>query len=243
MPPTSQADRVTQPGQPHLTGQADRILLRRPQGIIRNGPLDPKPVPARRGVPGPVQPRMIRQNLHAGADDEDHEKQVEEVLQIYPGRKPDRPRRRRRHVSPRVAPDEALHKRVTAQTLGDSDQDDQQKEADRQQPQQVEPSAAPDPHARRDPVDLRHRPRPRGGVDHILTRRQLIAVAAYNVRRDTRPLICRRIPRRVVGIRFHSPAAYAVKHQRQGIRPAALVSRLRAMPALGGVAAAGASLA
>ena len=56
------------------------------------------------------------------------------------------------------------------------------------------------------------------GVDHILARRQLIAVAANDVRRDTRPLICRQILRRGVGIRVHSPAAYAVKHQRQETR-------------------------
>ena len=93
---------------------------------------------------------------------------------------------------------------VTAQALGDRDRDDQQHEADRQQPEQVEPPAATDAHARGDAVDLRDRARPGGGVDDVLARRQLLPVAANDVRRDTRPLICRQILRRGVGIGVHS---------------------------------------
>ena len=111
------------------------------------------------------------------------------MLQVHPGGKARRPRRRRLLNGSRVTPDEVLHERVIAQTLGDGDQDDEQQERDRKQPQQVEPAATTDPHARRDPVPLRHRARPCRGVDRVLARAQLIPVAPHGVRRNAcRPI-------------------------------------------------------
>ncbi len=83
-------------------------------------------------------------------------------------------------------PDEPLHRRVTTQPLGDRNSDQQKTEADRQQPQQVKPPAASHPDPRSDPVDVRNRPRPGSGVDHILARSQLRPIAASNVWRNGR---------------------------------------------------------
>ena len=63
--------------------------------------------------------------------------------------------------------------------------DDQRHEADRQQPEQVEPSAA-DAHPRRYSVHSRDRARPGRRVDHVLAGRDLPAVAADEVGRDAR---------------------------------------------------------
>ena len=53
------------------SGSADRLL-------------DAEPVPARGAVPGPVQPRMIREDLQAGPHDEQQQEEVEEVLHTDP---------------------------------------------------------------------------------------------------------------------------------------------------------------
>jgi len=87
---------------------------------------------------------VIRQDLNAGADAEDHEEKVEEMLQIHPRRQTRRTCRGRCLDGPRVLPDEPLHGGLTAQTLGNRDRDDEQQEADRKQPEQVEPLLAPD---------------------------------------------------------------------------------------------------
>ncbi len=96
---------------------------------------------------------------------------------------------------PGYCADEPLHERVPPQPLGDRDQDDQHQEADRQQPQQVEPPGTADPDPRSDPADLRDRARPSGRIDHILARRQLVPIAANVIRRDTR----RRRSRQIFG--------------------------------------------
>ena len=49
--------------------------------------LETKPLRAGRAVTGPIKPRMIRQDLDSGADDEHHEEHVQEVLQLQPPRK------------------------------------------------------------------------------------------------------------------------------------------------------------
>ena len=88
MPPAGQADRVADPRQPDLSRQADRVLLRRPQRLVRNRLLDAKPVLAGSAVPRPVQPRMITEDLQSRPDDEDQQEQVEEVLHANPDRQP-----------------------------------------------------------------------------------------------------------------------------------------------------------
>ena len=186
MPPARQADRVTQSREPDLARQADGVLLGGPQRVGGHRVLDPEPVPAGRRVPGPVQPRVVGQDLHARADDEHEEEQVEEVLPARPGGKARRGVGVRRRDRPRVARDEALHRWVVAQALGHGDRDQQEHEADRQQPEEVEPAAATDPHARADPVDVRNRARERGNVDGVLAGRQLPAVAAHQLRRHAR---------------------------------------------------------
>ena len=83
---------------------------------------------------------------------------------------------------PRMRGDELLHRRGVAQALRHRHCDRQDEQPDRQQPQQVEPLAPTDPHPRGDPRHLRHRPRPGGGVNHLLTHRQLGPEAAHRLR-------------------------------------------------------------
>src|SRR6185295_3493230 len=87
MPPASQADRMPEAGETDLSGQADRVLLRRPQRLGRHRLLDTEPVLSRCTVPGPVETRMVAENLYSRPDDEDHQEQVEEVLHADPGGK------------------------------------------------------------------------------------------------------------------------------------------------------------
>ena len=123
VPPARQADRVAKPRQADLARKADRVLLGRPQRVGRHRLLDPEPVPAGRGVPRPVQPRVVGEDLHARADDEDHEEQVEEVLPSRPGGEARRRVGSRRLDGPGVALDEVLYRGLTAQALGDGDRD------------------------------------------------------------------------------------------------------------------------
>ena len=148
VPPAGQPDGMPQPGQADLAGQADRVLLGRPQRVRRDRFLEPEPVPARGAVPGPVQPGVIGQDLQPGPDDEDHEQRVEEVLRVHPPRQPRMgPRGGQR---PRVPGHEPLHRRHVPQPLRDRHRGDQHPPADRQQPQQVEPPVPAHPHPRRD---------------------------------------------------------------------------------------------
>ncbi len=43
-----------------------------------------KPLPTRSAVPGPVQPRVVGENLYARPDDEDHQKQIKKLLRTQP---------------------------------------------------------------------------------------------------------------------------------------------------------------
>ncbi len=140
------------PGQPDLARQADRVLLGRPQRIGRDRLLDPEPVPARGAVPGPVEPRVVAEDLDPRADDEDHQEQVEEVLQSTQTGSPASPPAARHDRCRGSGRMNSLHEARHAQALGDGTAMIRPHEADRQQPQQVEPSAATDPHPRGDPV-------------------------------------------------------------------------------------------
>jgi len=113
---------------------------------------------------GSSQPGMAGENLEAGPDDEEHEEQVEEVLPAHPSRE--------WGSSPTGgAPrwcrggDESLHRRVAPQPLGHGYGDDEQHEADRWQPQQVEPLAPTDAHPRGMPSPGHRARRPGRGVD------------------------------------------------------------------------------
>jgi len=173
VPPPGQPDGMADPGQPDLPGQADGILLRRPQRISGNRFLDPEPVPARGAVPGPVQPGMIGEDLHSRPDDEHQQEQIQEVLHIHPPRQPGLGLGRGSRGDAGVGGDEPLHGSGGPQPLRGGDPHDQEHEPDRQQPAEVEPPVPPDPHPRGDPVRHGHRPRPGGRVHHLLPHRQL----------------------------------------------------------------------
>ena len=185
------------PGKPDLAGQADGVLLRRPQRVGGNRFLDAEPVAARGAVPGPVQPRMIAEDLQSGADDEDQQEQVEEVLNPDPDRQSRMAYGVGRRDGARIAGDEVLHRRHVTQALGGRDRDDQDHESDRQQPQQVEPPALSDPDARRDAVRDRHRTGPRARVHHVLADGQLRPETRYHLRGDAGVRRGRQIGRRV----------------------------------------------
>src|SRR5665213_3953003 len=113
-------------------------------------------------MPRPVQPRVVGKDLDTGANDEHHEEQIEEVLPAHPGGESDDCRVvARRFDRPWILLYEALNGRLPAQSLGDGDGHDEDHEADREQPEEVEPLAAPDPDAGSDAVELRNRARKR----------------------------------------------------------------------------------
>ena len=85
-----------------------------------------------------------------------------------------------------VAADECSTEALSRRPLAIATATIRRHEADREQPEQVEPSAAPDTHARSDAVHVRNRAGPCGRVDDVLAWSQLPAIAADDVRRDTR---------------------------------------------------------
>jgi len=135
-------------------------------------------------VPRPIQPGVVGEDLQARADDEDHEKQIEEVLPSQPGGKTSRRGGARWLNRPGVLGDKALYRGVITQALGDSNRDNEPHEAEGEQPEQVEPLAPTNTHARGDAVDRRNRTRPGRGVDHVLASCQLRPITANDIRRD-----------------------------------------------------------
>jgi hypothetical protein len=123
---------------------------------------------------------MVGEDLNPGANDEDQQEQIEEMLNAQPRRETRRGFGVRRVDCAGIPRDEVLHRRLVPKPLRNSDRDDQQHEADRREPEQVEPSAT-DAHARRDSVHARDRASPRRRVDHVLAGRELPAVAADEV--------------------------------------------------------------
>jgi hypothetical protein len=67
---------------------------------------------------------MVGEDLDAGADDEDQEEQVEEVLPSQPGGEACRSPGARLDGAG-VLPDEPHHRGVSAQALGDGDRDNE----------------------------------------------------------------------------------------------------------------------
>jgi hypothetical protein len=178
MPPARQANGVPKARKTDLSRQADRVLLRRPRPLGRHLFLEAEPVPARCAVPGPVQPRMVTEDLKSRAEDEDHQEEVEEVLHPDPGGKPRVLVRLRRHDGPGIPGNEVLDRRDRAQTLRDRHRGDQDHEADRQQPQEIEPPVPADTHVRRDSVRFGE---PLRDIDGILAHRELLPKATHNV--------------------------------------------------------------
>jgi hypothetical protein len=91
------------------TLQADRVLLRRPERVGWHRRVDSEPISSRGGVPGPVEPRMIGEDLDTRSDDEDHDEQIEEVLPSHPGGQACRRIGSVRQGGPGVAHDEPLY--------------------------------------------------------------------------------------------------------------------------------------
>jgi len=116
---------------------------------------------------------VVTEDLQAGAHDEHEQQQIEPVLYTDPQRKPGVSQRVRRSDGPWMVDDEALYRGRAPQSLRRRDRHDEQHEADRQQPQQVEPAVPPDPHPWRNALRLRHGAGPGGGIDGVLADRQL----------------------------------------------------------------------
>ena len=155
VPPAREPDRMPTSWQPDTVRQGERVHLRGVERIRGNRLLHPEPVLARGRVPGQVQARVVGEDRHARADDEDHEEGVEEMLPAEPGREPDGGTCREFRLS-RVLSNEFLDAGELPQTLRDGDACHEKDEPDRDQPEQVEPSVTADTDARGDTVLGRH---------------------------------------------------------------------------------------
>ena len=76
---------------------------------------------------------------------------------------------------------EVAHRRKLPDALGHGDRGDQQQEPDRDQPEQVEPLAVPDPHARGDPPVLRNGAREGVRIDDVFALFQLGSEAVHDL--------------------------------------------------------------
>ena len=144
------------PGMPSHAGSVTESSFAVHTRPVGHRLLETKPFRAGRAVAFPVQPRVVGENLESGANDERHEKQVQEMLQPEPGGE-SRGDGHRGGRDARVAHEEILHRRDLPQCLRDGHADHQQYESNRQCPQHVDPALTdPDPgnHAclRRQPV-------------------------------------------------------------------------------------------
>src|SRR5579872_3299344 len=165
MPPSRRPDRVTDArnakppwngyrvafGCPYLLGwnehvqdldnAAAPVVRGPPHPVIRNRMQKAEPVGFRRAIPVPIKARMVREDLNARPDDEEHEEHIEEVLDPQPQREAAVNRRRRLGYA-RIARDELMKPGGRVQTLADRDPKDQNDERDRYDPQDVDPSLA-----------------------------------------------------------------------------------------------------
>jgi hypothetical protein len=85
MPPSGEADGMTDSRNSEPPRQRHRIVLRGPHAAGRHHHLEAKQFRAGRAVAFPVQPRVVGENLESRANNERHEKQVHEMLQSEPG--------------------------------------------------------------------------------------------------------------------------------------------------------------
>jgi hypothetical protein len=127
---------------------------------------------------------MVGQDLDPRPDDEDHEEQVEEVLGIDPPRQARMPLRRRSRQRAGVAGHEPLHCRHVPQALGAGDGAEEHDEAERHEPQQVEPPFPADSDPRGDAPRRRQRSRPGLWVDDVFAAREALPEGRQLVRRS-----------------------------------------------------------
>ena len=130
MPPTGKPDGMTNAGNAQPTRHRHRIVLRGPNPALGYRILEAKPLRTGRAVAGPIKARVIRQDLDPSANDEHHEKHVQEVLQLQPPRKSgiDRGRSLR---DTGVFLDEGLHTLKLSQALRESDEENERRGSDR----------------------------------------------------------------------------------------------------------------
>ena len=183
VPPARESDRVADARQPDVLRQRDASLASPSRaGSVGHVLLHAEPLFPGRRVPRPVQPGMVGQDLKAGADDEDQEEQVQEVLNAQPDR----------HCvvevsrgsGPRVPQDELLDLGNAAKALRRRDAHSSRAKADRQQPQQVEPSIRADSQPRRDAGCGWDRAGPRVRMNDIFAARELGSIVLDRGRRE-----------------------------------------------------------
>src|SRR5579875_1243750 len=129
MPPTRQSNRVADAGNAEPPGERHRIVFSGPDAIGRHRMLEAKPFGAGGAITIPVEPRMVRKNLQAGANDEKHQEQIEKML-------PSQPRRKARIVNRHgtlsgIARDEMRDGGNLPQLLRHRNSDDQKSDAER----------------------------------------------------------------------------------------------------------------
>lgn len=154
MPPARQAQRVAQARNAEPCRQRDGIVLGGPDAALRDWNLEAEPIAPGRAVAAPVQPRMVGQDLQAGAHDEQHEEHVQNMLELQPPGEA-RVYRRRRLRNAWMALNEGDHASKLAQALRQRDQTEQRCSADGQRLQRIDP-AAPDPDAWENSMLRRH---------------------------------------------------------------------------------------
>ena len=96
MPPARKPKRVAKSGNAEPSRQSDGVVLGNPDAPLWNRNLKAKPVAPRRAIATPIESRMVGQDLQAGPHEEQHKAHVQEVLKLYPSRKPRIDRRRSR---------------------------------------------------------------------------------------------------------------------------------------------------
>ena len=69
---------------PSQVGQRDGIVLGGPNAVLRHRKLETEPIGSGGAVSAPIEPWVIGQDLQPGPHDEQHEKHVQEVLELQP---------------------------------------------------------------------------------------------------------------------------------------------------------------
>src|SRR5438552_16515473 len=124
MPPAGEPYRVADTRNAEPFRDRHRVIFRRPDAVRWHFTLKTEPLGAGSTIPSPIEARMIGEDLNARADNEHHDKQVEKMQQPQPQREA-RVNRPRGRSGTGVAHDEFLYAGRRAQSLGDSDSEDQ----------------------------------------------------------------------------------------------------------------------
>ena len=80
MPPAGESYGVTNAGDAEPLGNGHGIVFRCPHAVFRNVMLKSEPVRAGSTIATPIEPWMIGKDLDPRADDKNHEKEIEEIL-------------------------------------------------------------------------------------------------------------------------------------------------------------------